>query len=567
MASKKKDSPLKNMIREAAQELHSGEFPDDPGMDKNEISGPERFAKTQKQKDEVIIDRLLAPIAGKTGYFLKLKKEVRPNEWMLMKVIKTEWRNWPDMESAVSDIVKEHTVHAPAKWGSGQYKIEYACDGGIRGDNYRDCDFHINAEEEFIKNPAGAGTIIPQQVAIDPATAVAGQIDTLANLVGMLKNFLPQAADPSKTQESIASAFKEGMALKVSEGSNNNQMMGAMMTGLFGMMTAMMTNKRDDGPRVVNSEMDQMKGMLETLKTFGVLGNQNQEKQKTTIDFITELKALGMDLFKKEDPIAQMSQLKQLASIAGEFMGMGGTGEKPGILEKIVDMVGPAIPGMIKDIKDTASNAVEVQRMAGQNIERARISVNPDIRTVKQEGSNPQMNMGTNTAQAQQTGQNPQVTAFFNGLYDAVNQNNRMFYPIVYTSLLQEAQGQAMVQGIVNGTQTAKELIELLQQYGGDKYKDSEFVMKRLVSYTNGFIIWIREMMKAQQPIHVEPTQEQRNTVAQTGISYDVECPICNTVFSYDNEQEFRKEESKECGQEHNGVICPGTVRPISKAS
>ena len=303
MASKKKDSPLKSMIREAAQELNSGEFENDPTLDKNEISGPERFAKTQKQKDEVIIDRLLAPIAGKTGYFLKLKKEVRPNEWMLMKVIKTEWRSWPDMESAVGDIVKEHTIHAPQKWGSGMYKIEYACDGGIRGDNYRDCDFHINAEEEFIKNPAGAGTIIAGQPAIDPALAVAGQIDTLANLVGMLKSFLPQAADPIKTQDQIASAFKEGMALKVSEGSNSSQVMGAMMTGMFGLMTAMMTNKKDDGPRIVNSEQESLKGMLETLKTFGVLGNERNEKQKSTIDFITELKALGVDVFKKEDPM------------------------------------------------------------------------------------------------------------------------------------------------------------------------------------------------------------------------------------------------------------------------
>lgn len=554
------------MIREAAQELNSGEFPDDPTMDKNEISGPERFAKTQKQKDEVIIDRLLAPIAGKTGYFLKLKKEVRPNEWMLMKVIKTEWRNWPDMESAVADIVKEHTIHAPAKWGSGQYKIEYACDGGIRGDNYRDCDFYINAEEEFIKNPAGVGVILPAQTGIDPATAVAGQIDTLANLVGMLKNFLPQATDPAKTQDQIASAFEKGLAIKANEGSNSGQMMATMMTGMFGLMTAMMS-KKDEGPRIVNSEMDQMKGMLETLKTFGVLGNQGQEKQKTTIDFITELKALGMDLFKKEDPIAQMSQLKQLASIAGEFMGMGGSGEKPGILEKIVDMVGPAIPGMIKDLKDTATNAIEVQRMAGQNIERARIAVNPEQRTVKQEGSSStQMNIGVNRVPVQPE-QNPQVTAFFNGLYEAVNQNNRMFYPVIYTSLLQEAQGQAMIQGIVNGSHTAKELIELLQQYGGDKYKESEFVMKRLVGYTNGFIIWIREMTKPQNSFNGQEPEQTRHTVTQTNASYDVECPICNTVFSYDNEQEFRKEESKECGQEHNGVMCPGIVRPMSKAS
>ena len=195
----KRSSPMKEMIKESLKEIRQdpkGEFEKDPELNEDgEISGPARFAKTQIKKDEIIIDRLLAPIAQKEGYFLKLKKEVRVGEWMLMKVIKEEWRKWADTETAVSEMVREYTRHAPQKWGTGNYRIEFACDGGIRGENYKDRDFLISAEEELgvgINNPAGAGVILPASQAQDPALAVAGQIETLTNLVGMLKEYFQQ---------------------------------------------------------------------------------------------------------------------------------------------------------------------------------------------------------------------------------------------------------------------------------------------------------------------------------------------------------------------------------------
>ena len=343
------------------------------------------------------------------------------------------------------------------------------------------------------------------------------------------------------------------MQLKANEGSNSNQMMATVMTGMFGMLTAMMSKQNE--PRVVNpSENDGLKGMLETLKTFGVLGNQNQEKQKTTIDFIRELKELGMDILKKDDPIQQMSQLKALANIAGEFMGMGGSGEKPGILEKIVDTLAPVLPGMIKDLKDTAVSAQQVQIEAGRNIERAKM-----IPTQPTPQGNT-MNVGGN---ANPTMSNPQVQQFFAGLYEAVLQNNRAFYPIIYTSLLQDANGQQLLNGIVQGTHTAKEVIEMLQQVGGDKYKDSEFVMKKLVSYTNGFIIWTRSLLKPQAEAPAQREGAPERIVSTGSGSYDAECQLCHTIYAFDNEQAFIEEENKTCEVMQNGVLCPGILKPI----
>lgn len=570
-------SPLKNMIEETMKDLRNKEagFPDDPTLesDADEVTGPERFSKTQKHKDEIVIDSLLSNIAGKQGYFLKLKREMRPNEWMLMTTVENDWRRWADIETEVSNLVKEYTKKSPQKWGTALYRIEISCKGGMRGQTYDPIDLWVNADEEFV-SPVGQSMQNTQAVS-DPSVAVASQIETLSNLVGMLKDVFPQPTNPADTQKEIASAFKEGMALKVSEGNNSTQMMTAMMTAMMGMVTAVMTKGNENGPRVVNPE-DQLSKMLETLKTFGVLGaNTNNQTPKTAIDFAKELRELGMDLFKKDDPLESIGKLKQIAGIAAQFMGMQGEGERPSILEKIIDVIGPSIPGMVKDIKETAEKAVAVQQIAGQNIERAKQighmptpSGHGEEKTTHQQMTSggheaSSMNTHVNAQNNEDTSSpvmNEQVKAFFNQVYESVKTNNRMYYPIIYTSLLQDVHGQQIIQDIANGTGTAKSVIDLLQQYGGDRFKESEFVMRHLVGYTNGFILWVRNMMQPQ-------STENMNGMGVTQKEFEAECPICHAVFSFATEQEFNNEQDKSCGADINGVKCVGVLLPVVKAS
>lgn len=406
----------------------------------------------------------------------------------------------------------------------------------------------------------------------DPATQVTAQLDMLGRLMDVVKGIQPAPMDPAVIQKQNADAFQQGLAIKANEGNQNSTMMTAMMTGLMGMMTALATNKPVEA-KVVNPN-EHLSGMLDTLKTFGVLGS---EKQKGIVETLAELKALGMDIFKKDEPLEQISKLKQIASIASDFMGMGGSTERPSILEKIVDMVGPAIPGMLKDIKDTAMQAVQVQVEAGKNIERAQLS-----KRVSQGEQISHMNMGGNVAGTQESSpiNNPQVQAFFNGLHDSVRQNNRMFYPIIYTSLLQDERGQQLINGVVGGSHTAKELIELLQSYGDPRFRDSEFVMKHLVSYVNGFIMWLRELVKPKaygnenaetvsgvdNGDNISSSNNSSNSsgfVAPKGPGVDIGCSVCSTVFVYETLEEFMREETKICG--NNG--CTGSLQPLTKAS
>ena len=552
----KKNSVLKHMVSEAVQDLQGGKFPRDPSLmdEAEEIGGPARFEKGQQRKDEAVIDQLLSGISGKVGYYMKIKKEVRPNEFMMMKVIESDWRKWADMEVAVSDIVKEHTKVAPLKWGTGPYRVEIGCKTGMRGETYPNYDFYINAEEEFMTPTAqmhGVGGTVAQVVQ-DPATAVAAQIDTLTSLVSMLGGIFPKPPNPADTQAQMATAFREGMSLKMGDSNNSSQMMTTMMTGLMGMMTAVMAGKQE-GPRVVNPE-ESLSKTLEVMKNFGVLGQQ-QHKEKTIVELVMELKAIGVDLFKKDDPMDQIGRLKQMAGIASEFMGMGGSNDKPSILEKIVDVIGPSIPKMISDIKDATQNTVRVQEIAGQNIRNAsqRQVIGPQGSQADQSGG------GVNNQVISE-----QVKAFFHALHESVMTNNRLYYPVIYTSLLQDAQGQQLVQGIVTGQANAKNLIDMLQEHGDARFKESEFVMKYLVSYVNGFIMWVKSLAgQTQSPqAEVQPIQPIQSVQPVNGnpSEVDVKCVVCGSVFTYQNQDEYIADENKTCG---NGGTCTGALELI----
>jgi len=577
MATKRNQSPIKNMIRESIEDLQkTGEFPDDPRMsDEQKLTGPERFEKKQKEKDEVIIDSLFSEIQGKEGYFIKLKKEMpgRPNEFMLMKVIESDWRKWPDVETAVADVVKANTKVNPSKWGTGNYRIEIACRGGMRGKGYDPREFYINAEEETIQNANGGINGSGTQQPINPDVAVASRIEELSGLVQMLSGVMPKPADPNVVQGQLADAFKQGMSMKISEGQNNNTNMMAMMTFMMGMMKEVFTAIRgNDGPKVVNPEQSVsgvLKDSLGVLKDFGVLGNNMSNQPKSLVEMVKELQVLGIDLLKKDDPLDQINKLKQIAGLAADFMGMGGSTERPSIIEKIVDILGPAVPKIISDIKASTDNAVKAQEIAGENIRNANqrmVSTNQGNPTtgvkqpIKSEEQTTYQKMGGGSHMPEKSHmpdevvQDP-VKIFLNQLYEAVRTNNRMFYPIIYTSLLQNESGTQLVQGIVNGTHTAKNLIDVLQQYGDDRFKESEFVMKSLVGYVNGLMIWIRSLAG------VNDITVKANNVSKEK-EFDAMCIICKSVFSYGSEDEFMSDGEKKCDIEG----CEGTLEPIKKA-
>jgi hypothetical protein len=120
-----------------------------------------------------------------------------------------------------------------------------------------------------------------------------------------------------------------------------------------------------------------------------------------------------------------------------------------------------------------------------------------------------------------------------------------------------------LVQGIAQGTHNAKNLVDMLQQHGDERFRDSEFVMKSLVPYVNGFIMWVQQMagVKREDMPVAETTRRPMNVRPKE--EFDVICGTCRTVFSYPNEAAFLTDTEKNCGEEG----CTGFLEPYTKAS
>ena len=83
----KKPVPLADIIEEEAREAEResmGADPSfDPDRDLNFGHGPSAFSHNMRDKDQLVIDELLASLPKNQGYYLKLYKEILPGKWEL----------------------------------------------------------------------------------------------------------------------------------------------------------------------------------------------------------------------------------------------------------------------------------------------------------------------------------------------------------------------------------------------------------------------------------------------------------------------------------------------------
>jgi hypothetical protein len=516
------------------------------GGDSSRITGAERFVRGQKNKDEIIIDSLFADVADKTGFFIKLSKEVlgRPGDWMVMDVIDQDWRKWADIDSEVLDIVRRHTRVSPLaakKWGSGQYRIEVACKGGMRGQSAIKKDIHINADEETIEQQVGGGSwgggSSSGSERVDPQVVLSDRIGEMSTMIKTVGELIPKPipTDPN----AIAAAFQQGMALSSNEKNNSSTlmigMMQTMMTSMMGVVTALIgAGGKKDGP----DAMELMRNTIGMMKDMGAIGQQPLPP-KSIVEFMQELKAMGLNPFEREDPLAQINKLKQLAEMALKFTGMQqGETERPGWVEKLIEAVGPALPTIVQMVQNSQGGVPQIPPM-----QQIPVQVNQPIgggeRTTS--GSGP-----VNNPPIQENEQNMnQIRMFLNQVYESAKKNNRDFYKMILTVLSGDANGQAMIEGMATGGMSEVQLIEMLQQYGGDRFKDSEFVMKYLVPYTKGFVLWVRDQAKKEQ-------------LAQSG-TVDAICNICKQEYEFDSLAHWAEELDKNCTEKN----CQGILELI----
>lgn len=361
-ASKKlgsRPTPLGDIIREEAAEAEreamGGDMAFDPERDLG-VHGPRAFQASARDKDQMVIDELLAGLPKNQGYYLKLYKEIMPNKFELKERI-DNYDTWTDMEYEIMERVKAMTrKFGSQKWGSALYRVVVWRQGGIRETNkYPITDIIVDAGDNA---DAAANT---HQGRVDPAEAANEQMHALGNMLKAVETIMPRAVDPNLQFQAVVQAFTAG---KSEQSNGANQMTTMMMTMMTTMMTSMMELMKSTrtGPSAPEPAFEERMGkMVEMMKTFG-LGQAPQPKGLA--ESLAEMKLLGFDPFKREDTIEQIAKLKALTGSLMDVMPNGGQApERPGIFEKLVDSIAPHIPKIFSDIRAIADNAALGQKL------------------------------------------------------------------------------------------------------------------------------------------------------------------------------------------------------------
>lgn len=366
-----KNQKLRDVIRDSSESLadviSEGSDPAfDAGRDlpsSKEQDWAEKSAAGLRKRDAVVIDELLMSVPRNQGYYLKLYKELMPGQWEFKEKIEN-YDTWTDLELELVTRVKAFTVKSPKKWGSGTYRlVVWRADGIREKDKWAPLDFPIDAGEGDV------GTV--NEGKIDGAETLNSQMQTLGGMLDAIQKILPKAQDPAQVQEQMATAFNSGMNARTSDASSNSTMMVAMVTSMMTMMERLMVAGRapTNGAAEPIKLEDSMFKIVSMLKDLGVVGgSQTAIPPKSVLEQLAELKAFGIDPLHKDDPLDQITKMKQIVTTLADVMGSGGKGqaERPSIVEKLIDALAPHLPRMIGDLKSVTENAIKAQEMQGR---------------------------------------------------------------------------------------------------------------------------------------------------------------------------------------------------------
>ena len=358
--------PLKDIIDEEAREAEQEELGVDPAFDPDRDlgsqfnHGPNAFQRSMRDKDQMVIDELLAGLPKNQGYYLKLYREIMPGKFELKERI-DQYDTWTDMEWEIAERVKAMTRKIGSKkWGSGLYRVVVWRNGGIRDRNkYPPIDVVVDAGDG---EDASANMHTGK---VDPVEAANEQLNALGNMLSAIQHVMPKTVDPNIQFQSIVQAFTAGKEEKREAARQDSNamttMMTTMMTSMMGLMTTILSNNNRGSAEVAKPFEEQMATMMNLLKSFGV-GQPPQ--QKTLVEQITEMKMLGWDPTAKEDTIEQIAKLKAMTGALVDVMPSNGQAvERPGIFEKLVDALAPHVPKLFSDMKAITENAALAQQL------------------------------------------------------------------------------------------------------------------------------------------------------------------------------------------------------------
>jgi hypothetical protein len=465
--------------------------------------GEGRADKYPRQStEEKIVDELLITVPRAQGYYLKLYKELGPNE-MELKLRIDQYEFWGDLEWEVTKLVREHTKKHPRKWGSGKYVIIVWNDKGMRGQKRPPVPIYVDAQEsEYDLNKAE--TVAP---------TVEEKISEFTQLTKAIGAMNP-VVSPTDQAKIMADTFKAGQEAAGSKVAGETSALAAMMTGMFGMMMKVMEAQRPVAPAI-----DPIMMVLLN-KLIGDSGNGKTD----VIKMLGELRTAGLIPNPKdqglESELHKMLALKEVA----EAFGGGGGGADESTLSTLIRTLGPKVPEMIGNVTQTVNKVVDFNKKKLDAMgTAAQIKKVPGQPIPVKEVTSPQ--------EAKRKENEEKMKIFLkiltDKLYLYVSNKNYESFDDVSEKLKLLTHGQPILtDAIKQGSMSKDDVIKFVMQYDQEHYiYDNEKML--LDQYVTEYIQYLKEEQIQKPP-------------------FIAICTECGVEYNYDTEQDFIQD-AKDC--------------------
>lgn len=502
-------------------------------------SGESRFmgSYTKAVEEDRIIDELLASVPQNQGYYLKLYKEIRPNDFEL-KLRIDNFDTWSDMEWEVTNLVRAYTLKSPQKWGSGHYRVIVWREGGVRGPKFKPLDFHVDALE--LATNDGVHTNGNDGKEVD-------KLKDLSELVKTIQGIYPQV-QPGEIQSKIFDAFKAGIDAKASSIQTDVANQAANTLSTNQLMLELI--KRRDVDAVTNKPSE-MATLLSVI--LPKLLDKPAPKEDDFLDKLIKLKTAGLfgDDKPKEEPTTKAIELIGTLLPLVKSLGGGDSNDSGSVLIELVRQLAPQAGKIIGDVTGTINNAIglkakSVQYNPIESPTMLDVSNNPPIRSISEQpnymdpykpadplvGLNPQMGMpetygtpsdnltGAPVISAPMSAEEEAMFGFFKKFRQAIESNDEKFYPELKSVLQGIVSPDAFTQ-IVEGTIPVSVISDKIRPYGGEYFSSPQ-----AQKYMTNFIGW----MRASETIG--------------------KCSLCGEEYIYDNPEQLATDNRCACGGE-----------------
>ena len=523
--------------------------PDDIYEPATDVSGS-RFmgSYTKALEEDRVIDELLASVPQNQGYYLKLYKEIRPNDFELKLRVDT-FDTWSDLEWEITNLIRSYTLKAPQKWGSGHYRVIIWREGGVRGSKFKPLDFHVDAME--IATNEGAHSNGNDGKEVD-------KLKDLSELVKTIQGLYPQV-NPGEIQSKIFESFKAGIDAKAQsvQTDSANQMANQLSTNQL-MLELIKRRDIDATTNKPNETMTLLSILLPKLLDSSL--QKKEVREDDFLDKLIKLKAAGIlgDDKPKEDQMTKaLETLSTIIPLVKSLGGGDGGNESGSVLIELVKQLAPQAGKIIGDVTGTINNAIGLKSksMSGNVLNNPPVEYSDAI-PIKQITPNnpvsqpsymdpykpsnqsefdvniPNQTYGhsitNNPVEQPIAGSSPEEIAmlgFFKKFRNAIENSDTNFFPEL-KGVLQGVVPPDTFTQIVEGTVPISVISDKIRPYGGEF-----FSLPISHKYMTEFITWLRS-----------------NEVVG-------KCSACNEEYIYDSKEQLAIDNKCNCGGQINEVI------------